>query len=564
MRVTWWMMMAAILFLTGCTNIEEKLSHKEIMERMMEEMSDVESYSFEINAEQIDGFENKIVLDIQGETIVAPFHASIQRDVELLGTSREMKSYYIDDMIYYEDFTAPDFLFRTGNDEQPDHLLQGVEALHSRFDQLQVTENENDYTYEYSVEQEEDHAFFSSLYPYFVITDPMEQSISDLYLEHSDIVDLHVGLTVNRENFHVQEMTMDFILDYDFADSGSPVQLSESIEMSFSNYNGLEDVPIPEEEIEEAVTFEEHMEILEAEREKAKEEHVPEVIDENPGNSSANLMNGGNWATDGEWIYFSLNGEGLIKQKPDGSERQQLLENDVSHINVMDEWLFFIDRNQENKVYKMKTDGSERKQITDTFTENLVVVDDWIYFTAVTDTPTGETPVYRIRTDLTEQERLLDDAFQFAVSQGYLFFQTEYSGNISYLDLHDIETEPVMYGGIQAKSFSVSDGWLYYESSNDDYIYRLSLDNGQTDQLTEAGSQGFNADGNLIFYRNIEDDSSLYRYNADTGENDKLDEGEVTVMHIVDEYLYYTKATTSMTPVGYRVPVDGNTVELVE
>lgn len=556
--------MATILFLTGCTNLQGDLTHKEILERTMEEMSEVESYSFEITSEQIDGFENEAVLDIQGEALVTPFRASIQRDIELLGASREMKSYYIEDMVYYEDFTAPDFLFKTESDEQPDHLLRGLEALHSRFDQLRVIEDGDDYTYEYSVEQEDDQAFFSSLYPYFVITDPMEQSISDLYLEHSDIVNLHVGLTVDQEDFHVKEMTMDYVLDYDYADSGNPTQLSETIEMSFSDYNELDEVRIPEEEIASAVTFQEHIEILEEERNREREKHVPEVIDEELGNSSANLMYDGNFATDDEWIYFSVSGEGLYKQKLDGSERQQLLENDVSHLNVIGDWLFFIDKNQESKAYRMKTDGSERKQITDTFTENLVVVDDWIYFIPVTYTSTGEKPVYRMRTDLTGRERLLDNAFQFTVSQGYLFFQTEYPGNISYLDLNDLDAEPVMYGGVHARFFSVSEGWLYYESTNDDYIYRLSLDNGQTEQLTQTASYGFNADDNLIFYRNVEDDSSLYRHNADTGESEKLDDGEVFIMQIIDEYLYYTKATTSRTPEWYRVHVDGETIEEVE
>ncbi|MBP1970828.1 hypothetical protein J2Z83_002964 [Virgibacillus natechei] len=566
MKLKSWTIMATILFLMGCTTIQEDLTHEEILERTMEEMSEVESYSFEITSEQIDGFDNEAVFDIQGERLVTPFRASIQRDMEVMGQRREMKSYYIEDMVYYEDFTAPDFLFKSENDEEPDHLLDGLEALHSRFDQLKVSDDEDDYTYEYMIEQEEEQAFFSSLYPYFVITDPMEQSISDLYLDRSDIIDLHVSLTVDQEDFHVKEMNLDYVLNYDYADSGNPTELSETIEMSFSNYNELDDVPIPEEEIESAVTFQEHMEIMEEEREKEREEHVPEVMDEELGNSSANLMYDGHWATDDEWIYFSNRGKGLHKQKEDGSEREQLLENDVSHINVIGDWLFFIDRMEDSKAYRMKTDGSEREQITETYTENLIVVDDWIYFIPVTYEPDAEKAVYRMRTDLTDREQLLDNAFQFTVSQGYLIFQTEYPGNISYLDLNlgDTEAEPVMFGGVHARFFFVSDGWLYYESADDDYIYRFSLDNGQTEQLTETASYGFNADDNLIFYRNVEDDSSLYRYNVDTGENDKLDDGEVSIMYIIDEYLYYTKATTSRTPQWYRVHVDGETIEEVD
>lgn len=63
----------------------------------------------------------------------------------------------------------------------------------------------------------------------------------------------------------------------------------------------------------------------------------------------------------GDWLYCSLkinDISGIYKIKTDGSEYQLLKEcNGVSYINIIDEWLYYPD--EDDNIRKMKLDGSE-------------------------------------------------------------------------------------------------------------------------------------------------------------------------------------------------------------
>ncbi|MDQ0252688.1 hypothetical protein J2S74_000060 [Evansella vedderi] len=555
-----------ILIITGCTNIEN-LTPEEILERTVNNMENLQSYSFDLKSEHMDGGGNETLLQLKGDTIVAPFEANIEKHLEFFGNSFDLNVYHMEETVYYEDFTAPDLLFKAENNQEPDHFIKGLKGLQARFERLQFTDDEDKqyYQFDYAVEQEEDKEFFTDLYPFFLSADPLETILNNFYLDHSDVVDFHVTIDVDKDSHLISGFTMQYVFDYDFLETGEPIPSSEKIEVVLHHHNELDDVAIPADEIESAVTFREHIEIINEEREARRKAHVPEVIEEDLGNSGGNLQNGGRLATDGEWLYFSNFNEGFYRKKIHGFERQQLSENEAAEINIVGDWIFYIDVTRGNQAYRMKKDGSERRQITDVYTENIMVVDDWLYYKPLVYSPDGKTRVYWVKTDLTHLEQLLENAFQFTVAQGYLLYQNDYPGTIHYLDLDDIDAGPVMLGGTNAKNFFVADGWLYFENADeDDRIFRQSLDNLQTDALTEEASQGLNVAGDDVFYRNIDDDRSLYRYNIDTEETTKLDDGEVYNIHIVGDYVYYGKAATRVRVQWYRIPIDGTEVEEVE
>lgn len=170
--------------------------------------------------------------------------------------------YYLGDKLYYQDISVPDYLFKAELSGVPDHMVNGLKALQLKLEPFQFPEEGEYYRFQYSVEQEEDIEFFYSIYPYFLKTDPFDAVIGNFYIQQSDIVNFHVDVKVKKQTLVVKHLEIDYDLIYNPADSENPPTLSVSLEMSFANYNALENVPIPEEEFDEAVTFPEYLEKL--------------------------------------------------------------------------------------------------------------------------------------------------------------------------------------------------------------------------------------------------------------------------------------------------------------
>ena len=99
----------------------------------------------------------------------------------------------------------------------------------------------------------------------------------------------------------------------------------------------------------------------------------------------------------GGWIYYN-SGSILYRMKTDGSGRQEV-SNNVSYINVVDDWVYCMSLDDSYKLYRIKTDGSGRQKLSDDYAATIVVVGDWIYYPM-----DSELELYRIRTDGTQRQ----------------------------------------------------------------------------------------------------------------------------------------------------------------
>ncbi len=106
------------------------------------------------------------------------------------------------------------------------------------------------------------------------------------------------------------------------------------------------------------------------------------------GNSAGNMSNalrdgywrGGIVATQAGWIYFSRFTEdtyAIYKMRSDGSERQRLGMAYGYSLNVVGEWLYFVNPYDESKPYRIRTDGSHLEKIADIPCSFLSVSGDW-------------------------------------------------------------------------------------------------------------------------------------------------------------------------------------------
>lgn len=106
------------------------------------------------------------------------------------------------------------------------------------------------------------------------------------------------------------------------------------------------------------------------------------------------------------WVYFlkynfTKADNQLYKMKMDGSQEQLLHENLISTINVSGDWIYYINKSDQSRLYRIKTDGSENQKLYDEpFCSFPNVVQDWVYF--MVENKAGQ--LFRIHTDGTGYE----------------------------------------------------------------------------------------------------------------------------------------------------------------
>lgn len=82
----------------------------------------------------------------------------------------------------------------------------------------------------------------------------------------------------------------------------------------------------------------------------------------------------------GDYLYVigEYPTRGLYKVKKDGSSSVKMIDEQLSYLNVIGEWIYFII--YDDGIYKMKTDGTEKQKLYSGDVFSLCIADDWIYF----------------------------------------------------------------------------------------------------------------------------------------------------------------------------------------
>ena len=95
------------------------------------------------------------------------------------------------------------------------------------------------------------------------------------------------------------------------------------------------------------------------------------------GNTVGNIVNGGNVAQKGEWLYYRNTSYKykLYKIRTDGSDKTKLNDDDSKYINVVGDWVYYSNCNwSEEKtryrynnyfytLYKIRTDGTGKQKV---------------------------------------------------------------------------------------------------------------------------------------------------------------------------------------------------------
>jgi hypothetical protein len=281
-------------------------------------------------------------------------------------------------------------------------------------------------------------------------------------------------------------------------------------------------------------------------------------------NALGNVENGGFLAVNGENLLYSA--EGLFRMDFEGTNKSKILEDSVSSLQVLGEYVFFI--NQKNdciykmdnqggtprklnndavfkmmvrdnfiyyiskndyKPYKMSTDGMDKtllcqsltsiKRSVDTYfsCNSLWITENHLYFSVHFKEDPLSDGIYRIDSNLEEQVMLFNGSYRsIEIDEGVMYFIDEVEGCLYQGTLDGKEQKKIIPNRINA--YLVNGGWVYYGDQNG--IFKVHSNGKGVFQLSQDETNAINLIGDDLFYYNLSDGNRLFRMKID-GVNQK-------------------------------------------
>ncbi|UNC91095.1 DUF5050 domain-containing protein [Candidatus Contubernalis alkaliaceticus] len=167
-----------------------------------------------------------------------------------------------------------------------------------------------------------------------------------------------------------------------------------------------------------------------------------------------------------------------FKIRTDGSNRTQLNNDSSRGLNVTGEWVYYINKDDGDKIYKIKTDGSSRNAFNFDKTSDLNVVDGWVYFINDSD----EKRIYKIKEDGSDRTCLTEEpAMIIIVVEDWIYY---WSNDTSYLN--KVSTDGSNFASLYDEfdiplRISIVGEWIYYHSpiGSWPYNYKIKIDGTQ-------------------------------------------------------------------------------------
>ena len=124
---------------------------------------------------------------------------------------------------------------------------------------------------------------------------------------------------------------------------------------------------------------------------------------------------------DGEWIYYIDTSSGHIYRAGlDGDYKRIISHHYAWDINVSDDYVYYIDRDNDYQIMKKELSSSMEKAVGDACGQHINVIGDWIYYT----NPEDKYSIYRVRIDGNENEKIgdIDNVQNINIAGNWIFY----------------------------------------------------------------------------------------------------------------------------------------------
>lgn len=284
--------------------------------------------------------------------------------------------------------------------------------------------------------------------------------------------------------------------------------------------------------------------------------HVYTNNENETGNTSGNLYNGGLFCQEGNTIYFSNDYDSgkLYSMDLTGGNIKKVLDQTAVYINTDPHYIYYInpESNLENKdnspirynnggVYRVSQNGKGIKGYTAFPSANLLLKGNFIYFQNYD--PDHGFNVVRYQTNGTKDRTLtLSSAIPTAILNNTFYYYSPKDNNqIMSLDLSSFTTH-VKYEGTYQYPIIMDDYVYYINPANNNTLCRMKKDGTEPTILVNESCSTYNItnSGQYLYYQvNGSKKNKICRLNLETMQNKVLLEGDYCNIHVTDNYVYF-------------------------
>ncbi|MFS0786075.1 DUF6612 family protein [Shouchella sp. 1P09AA] len=245
----------------------EPLSVEEVLQQTEDAMNDVDSFrtemgmTYDVEADGEEGNESmQFGLNTMIDAIADPlaFEMSTTISASELGVDIGMDQYFVDGNFYMQSPLGGDWLRMDISDEmemeeelQVDEQEQ-LQMLRDMMDQIEMTEEDN--TYVISMEGNNGDAQ-ELIYWYMDMGGQNEMALPqedfEMMMENMEIENMSYRLVIDEETFHQQSVTMN--VDMMMEEDGESMNFTMDIDGTYSMYNEIDSIDIPDDVIENSV-----------------------------------------------------------------------------------------------------------------------------------------------------------------------------------------------------------------------------------------------------------------------------------------------------------------------
>ena len=277
------------------------------------------------------------------------------------------------------------------------------------------------------------------------------------------------------------------------------------------------------------------------------------------GNTMGNLSSGGVMAFKDDAIFYCDVAKGNKLFKLEGGKTTQLSDGNISSLNIIGDYIYFVDKARDYSIFKMKTDGSDYVCVKEIMATNLTIIGDKMYFinwndncrvysidmegknlTAITEKATellyayGQYLFISDRDSMTGFYRIeLDGENETFLSEDSVYFISGYDNNIYFrsgndaLNIYRMTTDGTVYEPLNASRsgyVNVSDGGeiFFVDFANNGSIVRMNEDGSGQTILCSDGAENLSIDGDWVYYFSEYYENKLFRIKKDGSVKERL------------------------------------------
>lgn len=248
------LLMLAALMLAACAS-KESMQAAELFSKSMEATAEIESFSVEMSMNQkmeLEGETIDVDSQIQLDMILKPEMLAYQQiTMNMMGQEMNMESYLDANGMYMQNpmdnswMKVPAEMGGMIDEEQLNPVAQ-MEKLEGLIDDLELTTTDSYYELKLSASGEKMKEFILNELQNSGVDGELEAGAEAL--ESLEINNLSITYTVDKETYFplTTEMTMDVVME----ELGQSVNVVMEMVGTYSNYNQVEPIEIPEEALQ--------------------------------------------------------------------------------------------------------------------------------------------------------------------------------------------------------------------------------------------------------------------------------------------------------------------------